>query len=251
MLVRNGQLYAEGSAARIRRAILVHGFDIGGKKDHGLEIAAFETATRHARAIADELGLELVRVSTNLRHLPEAPRFWRRQQHGAALAAVGHAAARDPGYLFLAGTYDVRGLEAWGSHPLIDPNFSTQRLSVIHDGVRFSRLDKVRELDGYALARRHLHVCSRNAPGVSNCGACEKCVRTRLEFLVAGRDATEAFGESLVPLEIVEAGVRIDDPYEAMCYRDLVGPLRNRGQEELARLLERKLNEFDAGVWAS
>jgi hypothetical protein len=244
MLRLNRRRYPKGDAGAIEDVILVHGFDIGGKKHYGDEAAMFEIVRQQAQEVADELGLKLATVSTNLRHLPSRPGFWRNQHHGAALAAVGHAATARTAHLFVAGTYDVRSLAPWGSHPLLDPNFSTQRLTIVHEDLRFTRLDKVRELASWPLALARLRVCSRNVDGRANCGTCEKCVRTRLELLAVGIPFTEALGDSLVTPAEIAAGVAIADPYEAACYRELLAPLRELGHPGLARALERKLAAF-------
>jgi hypothetical protein len=246
MLRLNRRRYPAGDVAAIRDVILVHGFDIGGKKAYGEEAAVFDAVRRQAEEVADELGLRLATVSTNLRHLPSVAGFWRNQHHGAALAAVGHAATARTAHLFVAGTYDVRSLAPWGSHPLLDPNYSSQRLTVVHEDLRFTRLDKVRELASWPLATSRLRVCSRNVAGRANCGVCEKCVRTRLEFLAVGTLFTEALGDSRVTAAEIAAGVAIADPYEAACYRELLAPLRQQGHAGLARALERKLAAFAA-----
>ena len=120
-----------------------------------------------------------------MRHLPSKPGFWANRHNGAALAAVGHAATLGPAFLFIGGTYHVSNPVPVGSHPAVDGLFSSQRVTVIHDGSRFSRLEKVRELSRWPTALAALRVCPDNIGDRANCGQCEKCLRTRLELLAS------------------------------------------------------------------
>jgi hypothetical protein len=244
MLRRNRMLYRRGDVGYIEDAILVHGFDIGKKKSRGAERDYFAAALGRLQPVADELGLRLVTCSTNLRHLPAPEGAWLYQFHGAALAAMGHAVAARPGLLFLAGTYDVPHMSYWGSHPCIDVNYSSQRLTLVHDGIRFSRLEKVQELVDWPAALDNMRSCTENPRGKLNCGECEKCIRTRLELLAAGCEQTRAFGRSAVEPDLVERVIEITNGYQASCFADVVAPIRTRGFDRLAATIERKLDAF-------
>jgi hypothetical protein len=57
----------------------------------------------------------------------------------------------------------------------------------------------------------HLRACTKSPEG-GNCGVCEKCVRTKFEFLVNGADSVPALGEpptieSLAGLEVGNTSV--------------------------------------------
>ena len=41
---------------------------------------------------------------------------------------LGLAEVAGPAQIFVASTFDVAHLTPWGSHPLLDPHFSSQRL---------------------------------------------------------------------------------------------------------------------------
>jgi hypothetical protein len=150
----------------------------------------------------------------------------------------------DPGFLFLAATYDVPNMSHWGSHPALDVNFSSQRLTIVHDGARFSRLDKVRELAAWPTALANLRVCTENPATGLNCGECEKCIRTRLELLAAGIEATPALGDSAVPVELLERAITIDNLYQASCFAEVVAPILAGGRAALADAIETKLADF-------
>src|SRR5262249_9125438 len=160
----------------------VHGFDIG-KRAHSPENERYQMALRRLEPVAAELGLQLISCRTNLRHLPSKLDFWEYRHNGAALAAAGHAAVPGSAFLYIGGSHDVSNPVPWGSHPVVDGLFSSQRITIIHDGARFSRLDKVRDLASWPTALAALRVCCANVGNEANCGRCEKCLRTRLELL--------------------------------------------------------------------
>ena len=128
-----------------------------------------------------------------------------------------------------------------GSHPAVDGLFSSQRITVLHAGARFSRVEKVRELASWPTALAALRVCPANVGNKANCGICEKCLGTRLELLAAGIEETEAFGPSLTPVELWEAAVPMPSGHRALRYEDLLPFLQARGHHELCRVLENKI----------
>ena len=242
-LMHNRRLYRDGDPAYIREVLFIHGFDIG-KRPRDPENERFRMALGRLDPVAIEVGVRLISCRTNLRHLPSKPGFWANRHNGAALAAVGHAATLGPAYLFVGGTYHVANPVPVGSHPAVDGLFSSQRLTVIHDGSRFSRLEKVRDLASWPTALAALRVCPGNAGDRSNCGRCEKCLRTRLELLAAGVDETAAFGPSLTPIELWDSAVPQPIGDRAIRYEDLLPPLRARGLGALCRVLEEKIAAY-------
>src|SRR5215467_14492187 len=200
-LMHNRRQYREGDPAYIREALFIHGFDIG-KRQRDPENERFRAALRRLEPVAAEAGARLIPCRTNLRHLPSKPDFWTYRHNGAALAAVGHAAILGQAFLFIGASHHVANPVPMGSHPSVDGLFSSQRVTVIHDGGRFSRLEKVRDLAGWPAAIEALRVCPTRLEDEANCGRCEKCLRTRLELLAAGIDETSAFGASLTPIEL-------------------------------------------------
>jgi hypothetical protein len=240
MLMHNRRLYREDDPAYIRDALFVHGFDIG-KRARDPENERFRISLRRLQPVAVELGIRIISCRTNLRHLPVPPDFWEHRHTGAALAAVGHAATHGPTFLFIGGSYPVSAPIPWGSHPAVDGLFSSQRVTVVHEGSRFSRLQKVRDIAGWPTALAALRPCPAKPGLQSNCGRCEKCLRTRLELLAAGIEETEAFGPSLTPIELWEEAAASDVADRAIFYQDLLPALRSRGFEPLCRVIEEKL----------
>ena len=240
MLMRNRRLYKPDDPAYVREAVFIHGFDIG-KRARDPENERYRMMIRRLEPVVADLGLRLIQCRTNLRHLPSKPDFWEHRHNGAALAAVGHSAIFGSAFLFIGASWPTTHQVPWGSHPAIDNLFSSQRITVIHDGSRFSRLQKVRDLAGWPTGLAALRVCPANAGPRANCGECEKCLRTRLELLAAGIGETEAFGPSVTPSEIWNADVLGSIGDRVIFYEDLIEPLRARGYHELCGVLECKM----------
>jgi hypothetical protein len=150
------------------------------------------------REAADGLGLPLIAISHNARDLLDRFVTWERS-HGGVLAGVGLALGGWLANVHLASTHDVNHLVPWGSHPELDPLWSTERTVTHLDGVQWTRTDKVKAIASSDFALSRLKVCWR-ADADTNCGRCEKCVRTQCALAIAG--ALERAPGFLEPLSV-------------------------------------------------
>lgn len=129
----------------------------------------------------------------------------------------------------------------------MDPLFSGSSLRIKHDGARLSRLEKVRLLASWPEAVNNVRVCFVNRLGELNCGRCEKCIRTKVELATVGKlDASEAFSAPEISPKLVTEELQIASPFAAVCYEEVVGPLRERGRSSVADALETKLRNYRA-----
>jgi hypothetical protein len=85
----------------------------------------------------------------------------------------------------IAASWSPDELVPWGTHPELDPLWSTEALDIVHDGL-VDRRDKVRAIASVPIVTDHLHVCIQPRRDPANCGRCDKCVATALQFEVAG-----------------------------------------------------------------
>lgn len=133
------------------------------------------------RAVADATGTRAVMLRSNLRDHPLfAGSDWGKI-HGGALVAIGHLLGESIGRLLVSASYARDNLHPWGTHPHLDPLWSTPGLEVAHVGEALSRAEKLVAIAHHDVVRRHLRVCWEN-PAPGNCGTCEKCLRTRLIY---------------------------------------------------------------------
>lgn len=184
----------------LQAGLMVHGFDIWlAERDD------FARAARKAKRMLDSIGIQLIPMTTNIRELGDP--WW--DFHGIASASclallqggfsVGVIPSTEP--------YNALVLP-WGSNPVTDWMMSSKSFAIVHDGASFTRTEKVREIAGWPEALQHLRVCMVGKPGEhdANCGICEKCVRTILNFRVLGIDLPGCFEKDVTDEQI--AGLR-------------------------------------------
>lgn len=174
----------------VTHLVAVHGVDIDvgeWKADVARELVA------NAQRVADDHGLGLVPVSTNLRELyTRMGLSWHWGQAGA-LAAIGLMLRPLIADVIVAGGVQTNAsiivapeMATGGCHPLLLPMFSAGGCEFSVDGGEMSRLRKVAAVAESPLAMDTLRVCWANHEPAYNCGRCAKCVRTMLELEIAG-----------------------------------------------------------------
>ncbi len=218
---------------RLSCLINTEGFDI--KLADGERLAR---ARRLNQNVADACELELVTLRTNLRQHPALKRLHWLKQYGAANVATGHVLSRRCCHVLLSG-WGLVTSRTRGSHPEIDAQWSSGAISFEHHGETHSRGGKVEVIADWPIVQRHIRVCYEHRSERLNCGACEKCVRTRLEFLAAGRFAEmTAFPPS--PLPPLIDGIPGLAEHVAYNYQELADAIDDPElRAAIARLLER------------
>ncbi|HEY6553433.1 MAG TPA: hypothetical protein VI669_08760 [Vicinamibacteria bacterium] len=155
---------------------------------HGLEITLanevlFARALAKNQESADRYAKVLVPVKTNLRDFASAHNLSNYLYQGSLLGAVALALGFPRTYL--AASLHYADLCPWGTHPLLDPLWSTEGSEILHDGAEASRALKIARLGEREGALESLRVCLANREDY-NCGVCEKCLRTMIALRVLG-----------------------------------------------------------------
>jgi hypothetical protein len=237
----NKLTYPAQHPGHIRDCLLVHGFDIGGVVERGMKYHVFDRAQKAMSAIAADADVVLVPVYTNIRHLCDERELWLDRFFGAVLAAVAHVFCSRLDLVFIASSYDIPNLTPCGSHPILDPAYSSYDVRIIHRDLALSRLKKLKIVADWKVAFQHFRVCLANVPDRLNCGKCEKCIRT-MTALVAmdALDKTTAFMENDVTPEQLsnfDITIRHRDSF----YRELLSPLKKVGRDDLVRTIKKML----------
>jgi hypothetical protein len=239
--IRHKRTLPESIRYPLSAVLMVHGFDVA------LENASyFEQLVKRVRPILDELDLRLrvIRTNSMALHLQN----WE-DSHGLEIAGCLHMLADDyqVGLIGSSEPYDALILP-WGSNPVTDHLMSGDRFTVIHDGAGFARTDKVAEIGHVPVVRQSLKVCWEGADQSANCGYCEKCVRTRLNFLAAGCGSPPCFPGELEAKDIMSIPIR--NPVQLAELAGIVRYATSRGVEEpwLPVLKERLAEWHDAGL---
>lgn len=167
----------------------------------------WEATKRHVRTFADERGHEARFVESNMLDflaMPLLQAHFQRYLEGAWYSSVGHglgllgltaplAHAERLGTVHIAATHTSDWQKPWGSRPDIDDAVRWSGTRGSHDGYELTRQDKLDLIGAYVDETNtglRLRTCTyTNRAG--NCNDCEKCYRTIVGLLLAGRDPNE------------------------------------------------------------
>jgi hypothetical protein len=166
----------------ITHLILVNGFDV-----YLWEDRRFPPLMQSMQHLAGELSKAPLVVTTNLREVSDRIVDWVQAYHGAALASIVLALRGAFCKVHIAAGQTFANLVPRGSHPLLDPLWSTEEISFVHDGLEATRQQKITYLGHCPMLVSNLRVCAISEDSeVYNCGECEKCLRTMIGLHIAG-----------------------------------------------------------------
>jgi hypothetical protein len=216
--------------------LFVHGYDLP-LEDHERRA----DASRSIQAVAAALGLVPVEVETNLRHHHCFAQASWEHTHGAALVAIALLLRAEIGALVIPPSYATSRLIPWGSHPELDERWSVPgQLAVEHGDAGPFRRERLRAVADDPLVHAHLRVCWAHLQPGTNCGRCEKCVRTMVDLEYLGRrDEVVTFPAEPDLPELVDGLPTLPASIVPM-WRDLRDlPLRPEVTAALNRVLDR------------
>jgi len=239
--------------AEIDAIIFVHGFA------SPVQGPARERTSKTLQRVARDLGKRLVEVETNLAALFDewlgpGPNYVAvpphrlsnfELAHGAALASVAHLLPDSIGRVYIAAGHNYDRFYAWGSHPSLDPKWSSDRVEFRHDGAGATRVEKARLVGRHRLALETLRVCPGATDTGSNCGRCEKCIRTMVNLRIAGAlQPCAAFAE---PLDLRRVALIRTPAFKPFLRQNLV-EARDLGTDpELVAALQRAVHPWRPG----
>lgn len=214
--------------------VFIHGFDIPLEN-----VDLHRLAATSIDAVASEFGVGVVHVETNLKPMLDSFVHWR-VGIGAALATIGHLLAPAFERLYIAASFYYRDLFPWGTHPLLDPLWSSEVLEFVHDGCEARRVEKVEFIADFDAVLSNLRVCHPQyfkGGDAYNCGRCQKCVRTMVSLEVAGKLLQcTSFNRPLNSRSV--AALSVKEEYRAF-FQENLETLRRRGvRPDLQRALE-------------
>jgi hypothetical protein len=233
----------------IKDGLLISGF-VGGLEDPG---DGYEIVSNAIINLAKDAGLTLIPAYSNVyahfKDLDQNFAFWRSSYHGSLLASVAHAFSNRLTSVSIAATYDIAHIDPWGSHPLLDVNYSSRNLKIKHENVNLSRLEKTKLISDWDIVRTNLCVCNDVTQsyqvGKLNCGKCEKCIRTKIGLEALGvLEQFKIFPDKHLSEKLIVDSIKILDTYEESCYLEAIEPLKARGRHDLVRGINRVVDRF-------
>jgi hypothetical protein len=226
--------HSRGTCGRWKRnlnaALMVHGFDIPLDDEK-----AFANAANSAEKMLESISVPLIRMSTNFKDLGD---HWT-YAHSAGLASTLMALQNhhDCGLIGSTQAYESLAIPGWSSNPITDHLLSSESFKIVHDGAGFSRDEKIREISAWPEAIRNLRVCWEGELKDRNCGRCEKCIRTIIDFKNAGLDIHECFERDITENEILN--LKISAINVAMYERMLSTAKKYHNSEPWVKALEK------------
>jgi hypothetical protein len=182
------------SDEKINYLIFVHGFDIKLESED-----TFKRTIHLIEKICKKEKIKLVVIKTNLREITDQYVNWD-IICGPALASVALFLRNKFKKIYISSGIDFKHLKPLGTHPQLDPLWSSTNLRIIHDGCEATRVKKVQYIGNFEIVQQSLRVCWRNRKGFFNCCECEKCLRTMLALYSAGTlDKCKTFNKPISP----------------------------------------------------
>lgn len=181
--------------------ITIWGADIAADNETG-----WQQVLVRQKEIAEHWQLNLLAIHANLRSFVNEKQlnhlgydlvrdnYWSAFHHSVGMLALaapyvfGHTKN-----LYFASTYSVKDRifnDVTASIPKVDNYVQLGGCRVIHDGIEYSRLEKIENIYRYKHkwnAFMPVRVCYTSTDG-SNCGRCEKCVLAMLSLMILGED---------------------------------------------------------------
>lgn len=148
------------------------------RRDQGTYQTAIDRNTEFIRGF----GRTLIPVSTNHFSFGYRYNLSRNLTQGSCLGSIALLLGFPRSYVPASNPYSR--LHPLGSHILLDPLYSNDQVTVIHDGAEAIRSAKYVKIAEHETALTNLHVCLDRMD--SNCGKCRKCLRTMIATDIYG-----------------------------------------------------------------
>lgn len=152
---------------------------------------------------------ELIKIETNHYAFGYRYNLGRNLTQGSCLGAVSLLTGFPKAFIPSACSYGQ--LFPLGSHPLTDPLWGNEAVSIVHDGCEVGRTGKVKLIVQNGFALEALRVCLDSND--ENCGKCTKCLRTMVTLHILGAKSSSfpQVGRSQIRSATLQG--RIDDVF--------------------------------------
>lgn len=193
-LIRNAEADWADTAFDVQYVLGVQGFDIGKEK-----FEEYDQLMARVAPIYEQYGCQRLKVWTDLKD--NSRQDWN-MSHAAQLASCLFLFSEHFPVAMIGSSEPYKDFYLpWGSTPATDYLLSG-RMAVVHDGAGFTRTQKVERIAKNELATSLVKVCYQLGYN-NNCGHCEKCYRTRLNFYVVGQTEPLCFD---TPIDFKQLG---------------------------------------------
>jgi hypothetical protein len=188
-LIRHQEKDWGDASYHIQSVLSVHGFDIPSHK-----YDEYQKFYERVSPIFEQYHCQRFKIWTDLRE--KSQQDWE-MSFSAQLASCLHLFSEHFNTALIASSEPYTDMFVpWGSTPATDFLLSGDAMRLVHDGAGYSRTEKVERISKNLAASTYIKVCWQNQ-SIGNCGQCEKCYRTRLNFMAVGVDQPACFDNKI------------------------------------------------------
>jgi hypothetical protein len=186
----------------IELALLIVGFDLDRNNPDWIRIAINAN-----RKILDSYGVKQTIVETNWK---EYCIDWE-MAFGFGVTATLHHFNKTYQCGIWSADEDYRSeVRPWGNHSSQNSLLSERSFPLYATGAGLDRSSKVKVIASNKVIVDNIRVCWAFPTGLLNCGKCEKCVRTYLNFKIAGVEKVDAISSELKTQDISRIKIKSD-----------------------------------------
>ncbi len=224
--------------SEIEYLILINGFDFRAPTE------IWREKVQQNRRFAEKFGKQLVPVETNYYDFTRECGLTLYATHGSCLASIAYVLGLHK--VFISGSDTYREIAAGGTHPLLDPLWSSEKTCLVHTGLEADRAAKLRTIAQNPDAVSNLWVCWRTP--AYNCGYCSKCERT---FVALRLNDIEG-GIFKKKVRIADfARTSIDNSRSLSYYKEFLRLAEEKGDVQIARIVRRIIGRYKLKCWIS
>lgn len=218
-------------------AVMIHGADIPLDDEEG-----FNMARKRAGNMLDAWNIPLACVKTNYR---SCEHDWEHAFFSVVCACMVFFGGRyRHGIVGTDQTYAYDTLTVpWGENPITNHFLSIPSFCIHPCGSSFGRTDRCKVIKDFSFMLNNLRVCWQGEDKGGNCGKCEKCIRTRLNFMTAGVRHLPCMPCSLSPDMVKD--MALWDRERCLYYRDILKVNSETGElpDGFVKAIREKLEE--------
>ena len=206
----------------------------------------FERRLERMSELAREAQINLIPVHTNIRFFARDSNAWNKRGMGAGLASIAHAFSPRIARVLIGSSGSIGIPLPWGTHPLLDPNFSSTNLEVRHDGLQLSRLQKTAIISDWPAAMRILQCCWQNEgiPTSINCGYCGKCLHTMIQLAALDKlDKTHTLPHVEITPQMVDNEL-LRDADDAASLQECIEHFSRKGRADLVEAIHKRIKRY-------
>jgi hypothetical protein len=215
----------------------------------------FEGRLTSVNAAAHDQEVGVIPVFTNIYSLNPNGYFYGQKSYSSQLSAVLSFFSKSYNQGFIASSYDAAySTKPWGSNPQLDAYYTSSHFRMDNSGSEMTRLKKVGIVADWPVGYKNIRVCQNDNTGSSNCGTCEKCIRTKLMLEALGKlRGCTAFPENNIDLNILgyletynmlPSTDALHNQEKIYQYGLTIPLLKERGRHDLAGALEKILEKL-------